>query len=146
MKWSRGPPVSCTGRLTAPTGHPAPCASATAPVTTGGRPLPHLAVLHLPVAAPRVGFILPCHSSWRSPHFLPPSCSPHSTSRLFSAHSYAIAEPQPSEKLLARPRVSVNRCCTCGPNRCAALFLRRGLLTITGRPRPWISRADNPRA
>jgi hypothetical protein len=29
MKWSRGSPVSCTGRLTTPTGHPVPRANAT---------------------------------------------------------------------------------------------------------------------
>jgi hypothetical protein len=103
-------------------------------------------VLHLPVATPRVGFILPCRSSWRSPPFLPPSRSPRSTSRLLSTHSYVVTEPQPSEKLLARPRVSVDRCCTCRPNRCAAPFLRRGLLPITGRPRPWIHRVFNPQA
>jgi hypothetical protein len=146
MKWNRPHPISCTGRLTAPTGHPVPCASATVPVTTGGRSLPCLAVLHLPVTAPRVGFILPCRSSWRSPPFLPPSRSPCSISRLFSTHSYAVAEPQPSEKLLAHPRVSVDRCCTRGPNRYAAPLLRRGLLPITGRPRPWIDRTDNPQA
>jgi hypothetical protein len=103
-------------------------------------------MLHLPVATPRVGFILPCRSSWRSPPFLPPLCSPCSTSRLFSTRSYAVAEPQPSEKLLAHPRVSIDRCCTHGPNRCAAQFLRRGLLPITGRPRPRIDRTDNPLA
>jgi hypothetical protein len=113
---AEGPLVSCTGRLTAPNGHPVPYASATVPVTTGGRPLPRLAMLHLWVAAPRVGFILPCRSSWRSRPFLPPSRSPRSTSRLFSACSYAIVEPQ--DQVTRRPVLHPR------PNRCVARRVR----------------------
>jgi hypothetical protein len=125
MKWSRAP-LSCTGRLTAPTDHPVPCPSATTPVTTGGRPLPRLAVLHLPAVAPRVGFILPCPSSWRSPPFLPPSRSPRSTSHLFFVHSYTITEAaaapnsgRPPSSLGATPLAPLLQC-TLAARHCIA--------------------------
>jgi hypothetical protein len=58
---AEGPLVSCTGRLTTPTGHPVPCASAAAPVTTSGRsplPLPLLSDRLPPPRAPPLGLIL----------------------------------------------------------------------------------------
>jgi hypothetical protein len=53
MKWSRGPPVSCTGRLTVPTGHLVSRAHAISPVTTGDPPSAPPCRLHrLPRSSP----------------------------------------------------------------------------------------------